>query len=657
MRWIVVPILLAVLLLGQQNRDLRLEPDQPSNSLGDRGVRWALVVGISNHQHLPPQAQLKFAHRDAEEFAAFLRSPSGGSLPASRVRLLTNEQATLAAIRAALQHWLVPSAGPDDVVYVFFAGHGVTAERDESFFVAHDSDPQNLHATALPFAELEEALSGQLRAGLAVVAVDACHSGSLGWSTYSPDPPGRTATSLEQMGRKDRSFLKLLASRPSERSYEDARWNGGHGIFTHSLLQGLRGQADRDADGVVRAGELIDYLGRVVPEETESRQHPRIAGTFDARVPMASALASPTVAAASNLDIAGAAGSAVYIDGVFRGVVRQDGTLRIEGMPLGSHRLSVDFGDASTVEGRFTLTASSSRMTLPRAAPNPVAELRARLAAGQVLEAGGAWDYYRQQASAGAHRVPATALMAEALEELGNACVSDYVQSTQIGPKRTMLRRATDALERLRVLRPGDKTVETRRLFCGARLAIAENQFEGAVKLLQQVVDRDADFACAHNALGVALERLNRPAESRRAFEAAAGLTPEWALPLFHLASQHAGRGDYRQAEPLLAKAVRLHPRSAVNRWNLLRVHRLMGRVKDVEAGAAELLRQHPNYAPTYLELARSREADGALTEAAEAYEAYLQLAPNYADSDAIRSQAQQIRQRLARPVPSLRKR
>ncbi|MCX6613036.1 MAG: caspase family protein, partial [Acidobacteria bacterium] len=153
-------------LLAQQARDLQIEKQVPTNLFKDKGTRWALVIGVSQHQHLPPAAQLNYAHRDAEDFAAFLRSSTGGALPASHVRLLTNQAATLPAIRAALHTWLVESATPDDVVYVFFAGHGVVAERGEGYFLASDSDPQNLHATGLSFAEVENTLTRRLRASL-----------------------------------------------------------------------------------------------------------------------------------------------------------------------------------------------------------------------------------------------------------------------------------------------------------------------------------------------------------------------------------------------------------------------------------------------------------------------------------------------------------
>ena len=133
------------------------------------------------------------------------------------------------------------------------------------------------NATAMSFQEVDEVLSSRLRAALVVVIADACHTGRLGWSSYSATAPSRAAEPLARIGQGDRSFLKLLAARPSERSYEDEKWNGGHGAFTHVLLEGLSGQADSDGDRVIRASEAIEYVSRRVPELTDSQQHPRVA--------------------------------------------------------------------------------------------------------------------------------------------------------------------------------------------------------------------------------------------------------------------------------------------------------------------------------------------------------------------------------------------
>src|SRR5262249_13946191 len=191
-----IAVLVFAAVLVAQIRDLKLEAPVPVKMPGDQGTRWALVVGVSAYDHLPAAAQVRFAQRDAEEFADFLRGRAGGALPASHIRVLTNDRASLAAVRAALNTWLVNSAGPQDIVYFFFAGHGVLDDHDEGYFVVRDSDPQNLRATGLSFAEVDRTLSDRLRASLAVMVTDACHAGRLGWSDYSTSTPIRAIEPL-----------------------------------------------------------------------------------------------------------------------------------------------------------------------------------------------------------------------------------------------------------------------------------------------------------------------------------------------------------------------------------------------------------------------------------------------------------------------------
>jgi uncharacterized caspase-like protein/tetratricopeptide (TPR) repeat protein len=637
---------LTALCLAQDRRDLRLEPASRLNPLRDAGTRWAVVVGISAYQHLPPGAQLRFAHRDAQDFAAFLRTSAGGAIPGDHIKVLANHEATLAQIRAALQNWLVEAAGPQDIVYFYFAGHGVLDDLDEGYFVAHDSDPQNLHATALPFAEVDNALSQRLRASLVVMIADACHTGRLGWSSYSPAAPSRANQPLERIGHGDRSFLKLLASRPSEVSFEDEQWNGGHGVFTHTLLEGLAGDADRDGDRVVRASEAIDYVSRRVPEMTASKQHPRVAGTFDARLALAASEGAVTSGTIVPLDVFGPPRSAVYIDNVFRGAIRPAGTLRVDGLAPGVHLISADFSDGSNLNGTVNLPAGPAKVTIASPAAAPLAQLRSRIQAGRVLEPAGAWEFYRSQTFAGLDRAAAAAAIGSALEELGQACVGDYVQSTATGLKRVMLQRAVDAFERLQLLRPEDRSIALRKQFCQGRVQIAEGRFAEAVVTLEATLKIDPRFACAYNALGVALQRINKMRESRQAFEAAAKLTPEWGLPPFQIAQQLVTAGDPGKAIPYFEKAVAFHPRSVINRWNLVRVLRLAGKASQAEREGAELLRLDPNYAPSYLELGQVYEIQGNATKAAEAYDTYVLLAPNFADTAAVRARANQIRRK-----------
>lgn len=614
---LLIPLLI---LLAQQTRDLSIEPETPPNRFGDKGSRWALVVGVSEHEHLPPPAQLRYAHRDAEDFAAFLRSDLGGGIPAGHVRLLTNRAATLANIRAALHTWLVESANPNDIVYIFFAGHGVVAERGEGYLLAADSDPQNLHATGLGFAEVEQTLTGRLKAGLVVFTADACHAGQLGWTSYGSGDASKTTAALESLASRDRAILKLLAARPTERSFEDARWDGGHGVFTHTLLEGLRGRADSDGDRFIRVSEAIDFVSREVPAQTSAKQNPRVAGSFDARVALAALpkaepevpamLAAPTV----SLDIRGPAGTSIYIDRTFRGSLPPQGRLRLEGLKAGVHAFTAEFAPGQMLEGAIRLARQSElTLTPPVGSNNSRADREARI------------------------------------EQAAQACVSDYVQSTAVGPRQQMLARAVEAFELLKKDRPYDASIETKRLFCSGRLDIASGRFEQAVTTLRAALVRDPDFACAHNALGVAFARLGKVKEARASFDKAAELTPEWALPPFQIAGALTAAGKLKEAVPYLEKAVQYSPKSTGNLWSLARAYRNLNRLENAVTTAQKLIQLDPNYAPGYFELARSLDLSGDNVHAIIAYDVYLQLAPNFGDSDAVRTRSTQMRSTLSK--------
>ena len=239
---------------SQNSRGLKVQQIRSGVSLDGRGKLWAVVIGVSNYKNLAADAQLKFPHRDAEAFAAFLRSPQGGGFPSSQIKLLLNQDATLAAVRTALGTWLARSAEPDDLVYVFFAGHGVVEGERDGYLLAYDSDPQNLYATALSVDELNKVMSERLRARLAVLFTDACHAGRLGFASRGVEDKVLVNRFLDEVGKTGQGVFRLLASRPDELSYEDKRWGGGHGVFFHFVLEGLKGPLVH----LVRAHRLVE---------------------------------------------------------------------------------------------------------------------------------------------------------------------------------------------------------------------------------------------------------------------------------------------------------------------------------------------------------------------------------------------------------------
>ncbi|MEW6128091.1 MAG: caspase family protein [Acidobacteriota bacterium] len=613
-----------------------------------RGKLWAVVIGVSNYPNLKPEDQLKFAHRDAEAMGEFLRSPEGGGFPSSQIKLLLNQNATVAAIRTALGSWLARSAQADDIVYIFFAGHGVV-ENNEAYLLAHDSDPQNLYATALSVGELNRIVSERVKSRVQVIIADACHSGKLGLTSRGTSAEALINRYFDESGKSGAGSFKLLASRDSESSYEDTRWGGGHGVFTYHLLESLRGKADSDNDGVVRAGEVVNYLSEIVPNETKALQHPRVAGNLDARLPLAvlsstQAPAADTAAlpASLTLEVRGISGSEVYVNAAYKGRIRPSGVLLIDGLQNGDVELSVDPPGGETLKQNLTLNAEKTVLDLSTAIParaamksSPlVAQIKEAITQGKIVEADGAWALYQQLIRDTPDEPQRAAIEIDlkgALDEVGQQSVNNYVRTSAKTFNPEQLRRASLAFAALKQLDPASPQVEAKRLFAAARVLLVEGKPKEAIALLEKSIQIDAKTACPFNALGAAYEAANEADKAMDFFKRAVLLAPGWSLPHYRLGLQYYSRNKTESAARELKAAVQLDPAFLTGRWWLARMLRASDKLADAEREAIELIRIAPNYTPAYVELGLIYEADKQFGKAAKTFDAYLRSSMNAA--------------------------
>ncbi|TVR63750.1 MAG: hypothetical protein EA422_08640 [Gemmatimonadales bacterium] len=256
------------------------------------GRRWAVVVGISEYDD-PAVPALRFAHRDAEALRDFLVSESaglGGYQP-ENVVLLTNEQATFRNIRTALRGFLTTATEDDQIVF-YFAGHGVRdpTRPDEYYLLTHDTEFDNLAGTALPMSDLEQSLASLNYRDLILIA-DACHSGEMTTQVAFRDAFAFNNINeifQERFRERRGGEVVFTAGEGNDLSQEGERWGGGHGVFTYHLIEGLRGAADLNRDGIVDLGEVMEYVRDRVRRDTRGAQNPAIAGgTFDRHLPMA----------------------------------------------------------------------------------------------------------------------------------------------------------------------------------------------------------------------------------------------------------------------------------------------------------------------------------------------------------------------------------
>ncbi|MEL6355563.1 MAG: caspase family protein [Bacteroidota bacterium] len=243
----------------------------------DTSSARAVIIGVSNYQDESIN-DLTYADVDAQLFADFLQSPAGGSLADQHLRLLTNEQATLARIEAALS-WLVKDVQESGLAIIYFAGHGDVeneSEQGTAYLLAHDTPKNNYPLNALSLDFLDQKITKLAAKNVRVVVIsDACHSGSLAGDANN----GRQATARKLMQRQG-DELKILSCQPYELSQEGTEWGGGHGVFSYYLIDGLKGLADADDNDVVDLHELELFLQDEVWKATGRTQHPDIFGGY-----------------------------------------------------------------------------------------------------------------------------------------------------------------------------------------------------------------------------------------------------------------------------------------------------------------------------------------------------------------------------------------
>ncbi len=286
--------------------------------------RFAVVVGVSDYRfNEAGLGDLQFADRDALSFAEWLRKPGGGGFKQDDIICLTNAEATKPAINRAIAGFL-DKAGPNDLIFLFLAGHGAPDPLDKQqklYFLLHDSKIGDLENTALAMSDLGKFVSGKSEKTRLIAFFDTCHSAGIKGAGIAGQPasasPAGKATAQDTRGVgtkgvgnkgvgnkktntdappqtpkpasapasgfdfynaelfKQKGWTVITSSGTSELSQESRDWDGGHGVFTWALLKGLNGEADKDQNCTITAGELAQYVTATVSKVTSGEQNPQ----------------------------------------------------------------------------------------------------------------------------------------------------------------------------------------------------------------------------------------------------------------------------------------------------------------------------------------------------------------------------------------------
>lgn len=294
MKYCIIYFLFPFLVYAQNQKGASPKANTQSRSLETNSATYAVVVGISDYQDkdIP---DLRFADKDAEAFANFLRSPAGGSLNTDHLKVLLNKQATMAQFANALD-WLMENAKENDQAIVYFSGHGDVEKKtltQPGFLLCWDA-PARVYmaggAFALPMLqEVISTLSIQTKAKV-VVILDACRAGKLAGSSVG----GAQATAAN-LSKQFANEVKMLSCQPNEYSIEGEQWGGGRGAFSFNLVNSLYGLADANQDLVVTLQEVGRYLeDHVTAEVAPVNQMPMVLGNRNEKI----AIVDPSILAA-----------------------------------------------------------------------------------------------------------------------------------------------------------------------------------------------------------------------------------------------------------------------------------------------------------------------------------------------------------------------
>ncbi|MGB2846608.1 MAG: caspase family protein [Saprospiraceae bacterium] len=256
-----------------ENRPLIPQRNDIRPQTNDEIKIWTVVVGVARYEHMPA---LRYSDDDAYRIYAFLKSPEGGALKDDQIKILVDEDATRDKIISALQEQF-GRADENDVVILYYSGHGVN-----NALIPIDFDGFN---NKLYHDEITQIME-KSRAKHKLCLIDACYAGGMSEAQAAKaDFTVSMNNYYSTFNREQGGTAFILSCRNREVSLEDSGLR--QGIFSHYLITGLKGAADKNSNKIVTVQELFNFISSQVQSYTDHVQNPQIEGQYNPNMPVA----------------------------------------------------------------------------------------------------------------------------------------------------------------------------------------------------------------------------------------------------------------------------------------------------------------------------------------------------------------------------------
>ena len=255
---------------------LKIEEPQASERSIALPNLYALMIGVSDYKG--DELDLTYASKDAKDLSAALAVSTRKllnydgqehvfiyDLTTSEGKYRLPEKETIFKLLKEIGS----KAKPNDMLLLFFAGHGVMAgEGNKQFyFLTADASPSNAtvnpSAVGISMLELMEWVKLQnLKAQKRILILDACNSGQAikdfvklggndqGYMAARSDERGQQIKAIDKLNEQTGFFI-LSASSSSQSAYEMGKYS--QGLLTYSLLRAIKLQPD-----ILDQGKYLD---------------------------------------------------------------------------------------------------------------------------------------------------------------------------------------------------------------------------------------------------------------------------------------------------------------------------------------------------------------------------------------------------------------
>lgn len=239
---------------------------------------YALTVGIEKYEDAT--APLAYSVDDAQAMEGALMDGAVGLYGYREVRGLANEEASAGNIKGAIEE-IQGKAGPDDVVVIYFSGHGYTVSDPQSgeklyFYRPYDlpgsqtESFQVVKRVAITAEYLNESFA-KIKARKVILILDTCHSGGV---MTAMDRAASESDHIQMQKFANASGRYIFTSAAGSEIARESP-DLGHGLFTWVLLNALQGHPEFgdaaalvDDDNFISLVELRRYLDDYFMEQT-----------------------------------------------------------------------------------------------------------------------------------------------------------------------------------------------------------------------------------------------------------------------------------------------------------------------------------------------------------------------------------------------------